>query len=456
LYVVTLAYAGRSVDALRTWETPDERLYLFAAYVERMFQRRSAITDYTRQEAERWLAWLAWQLTQHNQTVFYLERMQPDWLPGGQSWVPIHAARLMASLLGGLVMGLLGWQAGGLHVRLAWGYHPGSESEIELGWGLLGGLVGGLVGIQAGYAKEITTIETVRWSWSGFLTELFLPSGGRLVRGWAVGLLGGLFIGLGQGLDVTFAAVKDSKLTHWEAWWSDGLSYGLKGGMGVWFGVILVSGLGAILGFGLGSGLSWGLGSGLSFEVAGGLTLGLLIGLVYKLSSGFVAGLSGSEITTKTTPNEGIHRSARMALISGVGSGLAGGVISGLVIGLANVVLSGLSLGLLSELTQGVHYGLRRGLVYGLIFGLICGVISGLTAGIRYGGWTCVQHLLLRLMLRYNSLAPWQYVNFLDYAVERILLRKVGGGYMFIHRRLQEYFAARHVEPGGGSGAAAS
>jgi hypothetical protein len=31
---------------------------------------------------------------------------------------------------------------------------------------------------------------------------------------------------------------------------------------------------------------------------------------------------------------------------------------------------------------------------------------------------------------------------------DRILLRKVGGGYMFIHRMLMEWFAARNVEPG--------
>jgi hypothetical protein len=37
-------------------------------------------------------------------------------------------------------------------------------------------------------------------------------------------------------------------------------------------------------------------------------------------------------------------------------------------------------------------------------------------------------------------------VDFLDYAAERIFLRKVGGGYIFIHRLLQEYFAARYKE----------
>ena len=33
-------------------------------------------------------------------------------------------------------------------------------------------------------------------------------------------------------------------------------------------------------------------------------------------------------------------------------------------------------------------------------------------------------------------------VPFLDYADERIFLRKVGGGYVFVHRMLMEYFAS--------------
>jgi len=36
----------------------------------------------------------------------------------------------------------------------------------------------------------------------------------------------------------------------------------------------------------------------------------------------------------------------------------------------------------------------------------------------------------------------------LDYAADRIFLRKVGGGYIFIHRMLMEYFAALETEPG--------
>jgi GTPase SAR1 family protein len=125
LTITTLAYAGESVERLRTQGTPAKRRqHLFAAYMDRMFQRRSAITSYPHQRTERWLAWLAWQLAQRNQTVFYLERMQPDWLPQGQRWVPTQGAILMAALLGVLLGGLV----------------------FGLRSGLLGGLFGGLVG----------------------------------------------------------------------------------------------------------------------------------------------------------------------------------------------------------------------------------------------------------------------------------------------------------------------
>lgn len=42
---------------------------------------------------------------------------------------------------------------------------------------------------------------------------------------------------------------------------------------------------------------------------------------------------------------------------------------------------------------------------------------------------------------------PWRYVDFLDFAAQRILLRKVGGGYIFIHRMLLDYFAAQYTGP---------
>jgi hypothetical protein len=285
-------------------------------------------------------------------------------------------------------------------------------------------------------------------------SELLRPSGRRLVGGLLVGLGAGLLFGLDAGLLFGLGVgLEDGR--------GAGLFVGLGVGLGTWFSVILVSGLG----IGLGSGLVGGLVLGdiawlvlqpgsrllfvpedtlrdplrnaasLGFEpgfklllgLGAGLVDGMLVGLVYKLWGGFVAGLSRGEIATKTTPNEGIHRSARIALISELVVGLGFGLVVGLGL------------------------GLRGGLVLGLSIGPLVGLLVGLSTGLRYWGRACLQHELLRLGLRYHGLVPWHYVNFLDYAADRIFLHKVGGGYLFIHRQLQDYFAARHRDPGRGS-----
>jgi hypothetical protein len=61
------------------------------------------------------------------------------------------------------------------------------------------------------------------------------------------------------------------------------------------------------------------------------------------------------------------------------------------------------------------------------------------------GGSAYLQHYVLRFLLWRNDYAPWNYIRFLDYAAERVFLRKVGGGYIFTHRLLMEYFAT--LEP---------
>jgi hypothetical protein len=59
-----------------------------------------------------------------------------------------------------------------------------------------------------------------------------------------------------------------------------------------------------------------------------------------------------------------------------------------------------------------------------------------------HGGFAALKHYVLRFLLWRNDYAPWNYIRFLDHATERVFLRKVGGGYIFTHRLLMEYFAA--------------
>jgi len=61
---------------------------------------------------------------------------------------------------------------------------------------------------------------------------------------------------------------------------------------------------------------------------------------------------------------------------------------------------------------------------------------------LTYVGQACLSHLALRFVLWREGLMPLNYVRFLEYATERIFLRRVGGGYIFVHRLVQEHFAA--------------
>jgi hypothetical protein len=93
-------------------------------------------------------------------------------------------------------------------------------------------------------------------------------------------------------------------------------------------------------------------------------------------------------------------------------------------------------------LIVGLIFGLIFGLSVGLSVGLFFGLSVGLIFGLFYGGGAVVQHYILRFLLSRSGCLPWNLVRFLDHAAERIFLRKVGGGYIFVHRTLMEYFAS--------------
>ncbi|NES67919.1 MAG: NACHT domain-containing protein, partial [Okeania sp. SIO2D1] len=59
-------------------------------------------------------------------------------------------------------------------------------------------------------------------------------------------------------------------------------------------------------------------------------------------------------------------------------------------------------------------------------------------------GMSVIQHLILRITFFLTKKAPWNYARFLNYATEKMLLQRVGGGYRFIHRLLQQRLAWRY------------
>lgn len=117
--------------------------------------------------------------------------------------------------------------------------------------------------------------------------------------------------------------------------------------------------------------------------------------------------------------------------------------------------------------TTSAFEGLRRSLLNGLIIApvmaalisvvyiiyvspvdrnlsLLSVVLGGafIIAWLQMGGLAPIEHMVLRAILFLTGRQPWRMLPFLDYAADLILMRKVGGGYIFVHRLLMEHFAA--------------
>src|SRR6266849_1801965 len=117
LTVLILAYHGKPVQellALVKGEPTDQPHLLFHNYVEQMLQRKGTHIHAPAQQTKHWLAWLARQLTAHQQSELYLEQLQPDWLPKRRRAFYQWSSRLFFGLFVGLLVGLLVGLFGGL------------------------------------------------------------------------------------------------------------------------------------------------------------------------------------------------------------------------------------------------------------------------------------------------------------------------------------------------------
>jgi NACHT domain len=219
------------------------------------------------------LAWLARCMTAHaNQQEFFIEFLQPSWLPSCRwRWLWRGSSILGIALAGGLGSGLLYKQLLGLDV------------------GLLYELVVGLVLGLPLVLGQIEPAEQLSWSWQRFVARLSGNLAYGLVFGLVFGLIGGLVSGLVGGLVsgllfvliiVLFLELIDSlraELLHERITPNQGIRRSLRSAFRGSVVVGLVSGLV----FGLVSGLFLGLVSGLFYGLVGGLVFGLVFGPLY-------------------------------------------------------------------------------------------------------------------------------------------------------------------------------
>ena len=174
---------------------------------------------------------------------------------------------------------------------------------------------------------------------------------------------------------------------------------------------------------------------GLLYEFWNNVLAGLAAGLIVALPLGLE---SGDEVVG-LAPNRGIRRSGRNALVIG-GSVF---VLAGILLGPVLLAMFMPSLGPDSEFLHLAH-------PYWASFWVSAAVVA-IPAGMAAGGTAVVLHLAVRLVLAMQTPMPLRLVPFLEEAVQHGLLRRIGGGYVFVHRTLLDHLAGR-TRPGGAGG----
>jgi TIR domain/NACHT domain len=171
LNIVTVAHSGKTkAPPLASGTMAMRRDYLFLLYVNQMLQRRTATRRYPPEQTVRCLNWLAHQMANRGQPMFYLEGLQFDWLPEKQQ----RAIRGYNAL----AFGLASWLIVGL--------------VYELVSGRIDGLVCGLycliyMALGLGSDKIITCVENIKLSFAYFKHNISIYYVHAIVVGLVVG-----------------------------------------------------------------------------------------------------------------------------------------------------------------------------------------------------------------------------------------------------------------------------
>jgi transcriptional regulator with XRE-family HTH domain/energy-coupling factor transporter ATP-binding protein EcfA2 len=430
LRVLTTIYEDGTVENAQVTSTASVQQRAFTTYIIQAFKRQSH-ARYTPEQTINWLRWLAQQLNKRNQSDFYIEFMQIDWLP--EYWL----RRLYPAFAVGLAYGILSSIGFGISYIPLFPLHYVILVIlcIALFNTLLYGFFNGIIfGILAGGDAESATASPDHLHHAGIGRRVIAVLENRVVYGMLNGLLDGVLVGLLVNpvsgwicgifscafcatLGKLDAEIRCAEYLSWS--WSSMLRNAHK-----------------FLGGGLLVGFLYGLVTGRDYLFAPaqllpslllGLGIGLLIGLLMSIRGGFTNKVPNVQKILK--PNQGIRNSIRYSLFFALFFGIAFGLLFGLIYGPILFLILGDVYRNAFPANSGLIYGLSDGFLVGAFFWLLS------------GGIACIQHLLLRILLWRRGSIPWNYTRFLNGAADLGLLHRVGGGYVFFHRLLQEYFA---------------
>jgi DNA polymerase III delta prime subunit len=412
LAIMSLAYRNTPVEALTDGtlgSLEDRRTHVFRQYVAAAYGRKGKEQPYPLTDLNVRLSWLAQKMDEHGQTLFLLEQMQPSWLRSGwERGLYVFISRMAGFIVlftAPVVLALpILWGA------LGWG--PPAPFVFAI-WFPLGLLCTGCDLIAFEMRRRRTPArEPAR------RPALLLLRGLSLYGGFLQLMLFQVFWLRSRKRDFTTDIQPVEHITvSWPRAWQAARTGARRGAyVGIGISAFMVAILVGML----------ALGSRASFELAR-VTLAftamsiLACGLAGALVAGIFSLLQAQTVETKRTPNQGIHLSIRSACLMAVAMG--GPVLLAAV----GFLLAG------SHGTAGIV--------------VVAGLYLATVGFLAFGGQDAIQHGVLRMILVRRRYIPRRYDGFLDHSVRLVLLQKVGGGYRFVHRLLQDYFAREISTP---------
>ncbi len=437
LDIMSRAYADASPDALaspRLGTVEARRKHLFDTYVNRMFEHRPAAAHRdTKEQTVHWLSWLARKMLQHSQSEFLIEQLQPSWL-ASRGLLFFYTVCLRLLVISPLFMILILLPSSWLFRNTT----PSGPNPEQMAHG-----VGTIVAIAM---LLVIITDAVQFLLSSKAQELRPPAPLWKKIAWiaifavlvslatwsvtadpilASSALGG---GIGAGLlcirrSCVLSTKRDVYMVDALTWSGTGALKGSMGALSVTFGLLTLmlalvfyqQGVFAKLGVIL-SPHVWPRIQPILLNML--VTLLLPVALVAIEFGVILGGLRVKTLETRATPNHGIKSCIGNAVRVGMGT-----------ITFAIVV------------TAAASWYVPALFPFVPSFWLMTGFVA-LWYGLQDAGY----HGTLRALLAWSRNAPWRFAHFLDHATKLIFLKRVGGGYIFIHRMLLEHFAAMTVE----------
>lgn len=409
LNIMSLAYQNTSAEDLSNVALGTEtarRKQLFDTYIVRMFNRRVGAHEYNNEQTKLHLAWLARNMQGHNQDVFLIEDLQPSWLSTTQWQLAyILASRLFLWLSIGVSLGFVLGFTGMFWIAVKSGLIAGIIDVIRV-YGLSKQMVrGNLPQVLWSFGSIILAVAIVGLVFYKPFSRLNYQQAINIIQArvlvmFMISLVCGLLFGEifgGRDNRTTRSYIQTVEALHWT--WRRSI-----------IGMLSALLSGSLL-----------MGSLLFLQKEWAHVAPTII-IVLGLIGAIFGGLSPKIVAVKFSPNQGIHLSIRYAIIIGL-----------FVAGLFGLILFSMW-----------YFGVDAMIDSGSSLSYV--LFIGLTSALWFGGVDTMLHYALRLILLIQGDTPTDYAHFLDYAVDRIFLQKVGGGYRFIHRMLLEHFADMYEE----------